>query len=138
MPKKQALAALSSSSSNDQSKLCASNPAPVEERAHQAYIPVEQRFEAPAPLEVPVHPAYSTVNPSLVTPAPVEEVESQFLLTNEDFQLSDEDIQNYLTGLNPEEENVHVDVDDDCEIIYVKPGEEFDYSKVKVKVEPVD
>ena len=110
------------------------SPAHVKQPEHPAFPPFESSRQ-PAPVEV-LDQAFSTVEQHSRQPAPVQEVEPQFLLTNEDFQLSDEDIQNYLTDFKPEEENV--DVDDECEIIYVKPGDEFDYSKVKVKIEPVD
>lgn len=80
------------------------------------------------PLPVPVIPAYE-VHHSLQgeSETAVIDASNELLSIIEEFNNSENEC-----GLYEEEE------DDDIEIIHVKAGDEFDYSTVKIKIEPID
>ena len=73
-----------------------------------------------------------------------EELPELFQLTNEDFLLSDEELEilEYKPA-HPDHDDAYGDVkqeadDDECQIVYEVAGDPFDFSTVKVKTEPAD
>lgn len=80
------------------------------------------------PLPVPVIPAYEVHHSAQgESKAAVIDASNELLSIIEEFNNSENEC-----ALYDEEE------DDECQIIEVKAGLEFDYSKVKVKLEPID
>lgn len=80
------------------------------------------------PLPVPVIPAYE-VHHSVQGESERAAIDAsnELLSIIEEFNNSENEC-----GLYDEEE------DDDIEIIHVKPGDAFDFSTVKIKIEPID